>query len=162
MSIVNGATVQDTTVSADSAFIPTHTVTDMKTPNGDFHIDATYQGTKVAIKAETPNGPQNIDREAKAPFVDNDQLLQVVGGMALKEGFKANFNVVVPNSASMVSVSVTVAGTEQVKVAYGEFAALKVTLKFDTVAQTAWYAVDGHRLLKYDNGATVMELEQVK
>lgn len=161
VSIVGGAAVQDTTVSANSAFVPTRTVTDLKTANGDYHIDTTYEGTKVTIKADTPNGPQTIDREAKAPFIDNDQVLDVVGAMALKDGFKASFNLVVPNSASMVSTGVEVTGTEQVKVAFGEFAAYKVTLKFDTVTQTAWYAVDGHRLLKYDNGTTTMELEQV-
>ncbi len=162
VTLADGEILEEATVKADGEFRPLSGHVVIRTSAGEYDIRTQYSGRRVIIEAETPDGSQTIKRTAKEPYVDNDQLLNLIRTMPLGEGFETRIFLVSPKTATLVDARIKVEGLEEVRVPYGEFTAYRVALIFEIVEQTAWYSTEGHILLKYYNGATTLELERLE
>ncbi len=146
-------------VDKDS-LVPVRTDFERNAPGGVATYVALYQGNKVNINAQLPEGAQNVDvRLPSQPYYDNEQFTMLLRAMPLKEGWKGTFNVIVTRTAGKTQLTVEVVGKEAVRTETGEFVCWKVDIK--GIGQSAWIEVESpNRLVKYENkgAATVLTL----
>lgn len=140
--------------------VPSRTEFELETAQGRVVYTAAYAGTDVAIKAQTPGGPQDVKVKLPAgPYFDNEEFIMVLRALPLADGFKATLNDIVTRTASKAAITVQVVRRENVTVPAGTYDAWVVELK--GISQYAWISASApHELVKYENkqAGTVSEL----
>lgn len=129
---------------------------------GKYGIRANYNNSgRAEYQATTPDGEQQLTKNYSYPGYDNNQLLQLIRFLPLKEGYEQEINIVNIANTREVPAKLVVAGVEDVTVSGQTVQAYHVELRFIGGVQHAWYQTDGDRpLLRYDNGQTIFELKE--
>lgn len=156
---INGS---EMTVVADAeTLMPKASRLVFSNPQGSYDIKASYTDSKVEYQAITPDGEQQLTKEYTYPVYDNNQLLQLIRFLPLKEGYEQELNIVNIANAREIPAKIVVTGVEDVTVMGQTTEAFHVELRFIGGVQHAWYQTDGDRpLLRYDNGQTIFELKE--
>ena len=119
-------------------------------------IEAEYDAVeKVITVTETEDGdertvPRRLDKEH---YYDNESSLFLWRTIDFREGYTATYYTVLPNQGgTQHTVSLRVAGKEEVTVPAGTFDAWRVETRSGDLRQIAWYAdTPGRPLVQYDN-----------
>ncbi len=144
--------LEETTVRVDrESLLPRTTLFSLDTTDTRVTYEAHYEGDRVRISAERPDGHQDAEvRLPEPPYYENEQFLMLLRTLPLTDTWKGRFNVIVTRTASKAEISVEVAGRETVGTPVGDFEAWRLDLK--GTGQAGWVEVaPPHRLVKYVN-----------
>ena len=130
------------------------------------HFATTYLPEKRTVRfdskqyeagGEAPSETLSAERELPDPiegvpdpaWYDDEELLWLVRGIPLREGFEGSFTNVNASTGRVFSASVTVEEQETVEVPAGSFQTWKVRIETSTVTQLIWLEVDApHRVVR--------------
>src|SRR5690606_13037452 len=109
--------------------------------------------------AEDDDDPSEDTLELREHYYDNESSLWLWRSIDLTEEYDANYVSVNPMEASRQTVNLRVPQTEMVTVPAGEFEAFRLLFRNGRAVRTAWVeAAPPHRILRWDNGSSIMEL----
>ena len=131
-------------------------------PQGEFKINATYSDSRLKIEAETPEGNQTVEIDVPEDAYDNDEVLFLFRAIPFEEGYQATYTNVVASVAQKAAVTITVIGKEQVEIPAELFDCWKLELNAAGQKIYMWYSIDSpHYLVKYDNGQSIILLQEI-
>jgi hypothetical protein len=129
---------------------------------GEIRINTTYTDNKLKIEAETPEGNQTVDIDVPEDAYDNDEVLFLFRAIPFEEGYQATYTNVVASAAQKPAVTITVIGKEQVEIPAELFDCWKLELNATGQKIYMWYSIDSpHYLVKYDNGQSIILLQEI-
>ncbi len=167
-----GATVTSS-VQLNQYLLPLSSLYDVEVANAQGgKVTTTYTGKQVLMDAETPNGPQKIERKLTGNYYDNEQLVATIAALKLEPKQRYTFTLIVPQSALKLTPAVWLevdeqgkAVVEQVTTPAGTFESHKVILNAGVTGapdQTFWISTSGPAVVtKYYNGATEYTLQEL-
>ncbi len=130
------------------------------------HFATTYEPAEGIVRfdsaqyeagGEEPSDTLSAERELPAPiegvpepaWYDDEELLWLVRGIPLREGFEGSFTNVNASTGRVFSAEVTVDEQEVVEVPAGTFQAWKVRIVTSTVTQLIWLDTEApHRVVR--------------
>lgn len=120
----------------------------------DARVDWTHTTDGNMAKA------QRSELRLRENAFDNESAFWLWRSLPLAEGYRARYTSVNVYEGSQSSVDLTVVGMTAVTVPAGTFEAWRVLVVSGRATRTAWIEVAApHRLVQWDNGASVMQLE---
>lgn len=132
-------------------------------PEGDRTCQATYQGRTVTVEQKSKEGQRTDRLDVPVSSYDTWTDLFLWRTLAFEAGFEVRYSDVLTCSLAkpdVLSVVLKVKGRESVELPAGKFDAWRLEIRSGGRTQKAWYEVSPpHRLLRYDNGQLVFELE---
>jgi hypothetical protein len=107
--------------------------------------------------------PQANSTSAEPGYYDDQSLLWMLRGLRLEKGFKGAYRNITSSTVSVVTAKVSVAGSERVRVAAGEFTAWNVRVETDAIVQHVWVDIEApHRVVKARLEDTTFELAKIQ
>ena len=116
-----------------------------------------FDSKQFETAGDEPSASLTAERELPAPtetvpepaWYDDEELLWLVRGIPLTEGFEGSFTNVNASTGRVFGADMTVEGREQVEVPAGTFATWKIRITTSTVTQLVWVEQDApHRVIR--------------
>lgn len=157
---------QNTEVHLNANFEVTSTKQTGKQQGQDSKIDVTYVGGRAKGSSTTPapTGPKTIaiDTELPKGTLEDNQLTMMFPAMKFAAGAKITVPVFQSGKGTVAPFTLTVTGSESVKVPAGTFDAWKVELSGGEQPTTMWLEKGTNRVVKIALAGTPIELQLVK
>ncbi len=152
-SIMGGMMKQTTQLDTDASMAPASLAQTMTMQGQAMKTEVTFAGGRAKGSATTPGqtGPQTkaIDTELPAGTIDSDALQMVLPLFRWAADAKFTLNLFSPGKGTVEPVTLTVVGSESVKVPAGTFETWKVEQKGGESSVTLYISKDAaHRLVK--------------
>jgi hypothetical protein len=132
-------------------------------PEGDRTCQATYEGRTVTVEQKSKEGQRTDRLDVPVRSYDTWTDLFLWRTLAFAPGLEVRYTDALTCSLAkpdVLSVALKVKGRDTVEVPAGKFDAWKLEIRSGGSTQKAWYEVaPPHRLVRYDNGQLVFELE---
>ena len=107
--------------------------------------------------------PEPTDDVPNPAWYDDEELLWLMRGIPLREGFEGEFTNVNASTGRVFSADVTVEEQERVTVPAGSFTAWKVRIETSTVTQLIWIEAEApHRVIRARIERLTYELVEVE
>lgn len=147
-------------VWADPASLqPLYSRIRLRSPQGDYDIRSTYSEKQINLRADTPQGTQQVERNISGAIYDNAQILMTLRALPLATGYQTKLSFVQTKNVTRGEMTIRVLNQEKVQVPAGEFDCYRVEMNIQGVKQSCWYSTDAqHWLIKYDNGQSQFAL----
>ena len=153
--------LQFTRVDAErDTFAPISALT-RSTLTGEFRAE--YSPTAVKWSVQTANKKESKTVELGRVFYDNEQAIQLIRRLPLKQGYKARFPIFPVQSGISSTCRIVVSRKEKITVPAGEFECYRIDLNAEfgggNVHQQLWFSADRHKYpVKIDVQGAVIEL----
>lgn len=120
---------------------------------------ATADGTVIDLAITAPSGEQrSVSMDAKSGAYDNDQVLYLLRGFPLHQGYKVSVPLV-GLQPPVLDLALEVAATETLDVPAGRFETFKVE---NSIAQPMWFSTDAKRYpVRMEFGGVIAELASI-
>ncbi|MGI6344953.1 MAG: hypothetical protein ACOX18_07870 [Bacillota bacterium] len=159
-------------VQTDAVFLPLSTQVDIAGGGQNAQVTTTYGEGKLIIQAETPQGPQELERELPAAYYDNEQIPASVAALDLAPGEEYPFVIVSTTSGLVINASFRLETdksgktvTEAISTPLGDFQCRKVILSVKLPGapnQIFWISSETPFLtVKYFNGSVEYLLQEL-
>jgi hypothetical protein len=157
----NVRTCAEVTLVRDTLY-PVSAYKKIEAPQGEFHLSGVYTEGALALKAQTPGGPQQVDVPLAVPVFDNDSVLTVVRTMPLEPGYRGSLEVANIDNGRTYFAWVEYVARQMVGRDEARVDCHQIRLVFDNAeSHEMWYAVDPpHALVRYDNRTVIFDLEE--
>jgi len=111
------------------------------------------------FEAEDDDDPSERTLRLRDHYYDNESSLWLWRSVDLTEAYEAFYVSVNALERNQQTVNLRVPQTEMITVPAGEFEAYRLLLRNGRAVRTAWIeAVEPHRILRWDNGSSILEL----
>ncbi|MBI5946641.1 MAG: DUF3108 domain-containing protein [Chloroflexi bacterium] len=116
-----------------------------------------YEGAVVKLEANVDGKVNTAERDLPTPteqspdpgYYDDEELLWVVRGIALGDGYEAAYKNINAGNGRIFTVRLAVVGRERLKVPAGEFNTWKVQVQTQSITQYIWIDAEApHRVVR--------------
>ena len=140
--------VVDTEEGSSRHFATTYLAAERLVRFDSKQFDAVGEEPSESLTAEREL-PEPTEATPEPAWYDDEELLWLVRGIPLTEGFKGSFTNVNASTGRVFAAQVIVEEREQVEVPAGTFATWKIRVETSTVTQLIWVEQDApHRIVR--------------
>lgn len=132
-------------------------------PSGKLNCEAQYSGACVEVHRKGEDTERTDSLDVPIGSYDSWADLFLWRALALADGYETRYSDILSctlDKTQNLGVTLKVKGGETIRVPAGTFDAWRLEVRSGGQTQTVWYGVETpHRLIRYDNGTDLFELE---